>query len=141
MIKTKRFLIGTVRECVTEIVNMINWEKSRINNFDFCCYPYDDITKEDINEADDGSDLGESWYGCKNVASAFNGEREGFSLLFGYYGTCFNELVNIIYDEKNETGMIINRICDAIYSVTLAGLTKDSDTIFEFYPYNAKGEA
>lgn len=138
MIKTDRFLVGTVRECVTEIVNMINWNKISIPDFDFCEQPYDDITTETLRDAVDGTELGDFWYGCRNVAFLFDGESENIVLLFGYYGGGGSVVVEINWDERKETDEIIKWICNAIEESTRGELDAESQTVFEIYPYDVK---
>lgn len=133
MTKTNRFICGTVRECVTEIVRMINWDNMEIPDFDFCenC-DLEGITLEDVEEAVANEiSLGSGWYGAKNVSHIFDGKGNSIALLFGYYGGEGYEVVEIGYDEKSETNMIIDLICDAITNSTRGELRPDYDTVFE----------
>ena len=132
MIKTDRCIYGTVKECVTEIVNMIDWDNMKFPNFDFCCAPYN-LTYDNIISVDDPCDLGENWFGCKDASYVFEGEHEAFNLLFGYWGGGSNELVNFSVEEKNETEMIIEVICMAILDVT-DYLVEDDFTLFDLIP-------
>lgn len=127
-IKVNNLIYGTVEECVREIVEMIDWNRMSIPNFDFCSSPYGDITIEDLESASDGCDLGECWYGCKNVASEFNAERDCLMLLFGHWGGYGSAFAEFLYDERH---MIIQTICEMIHDVTFDELMPDDMTVFE----------
>ena len=125
MIKNGKIMYGTIKECVDEIWNMIDWNKCEFPDFDFCNDPYDDITETDVMNAKDGNDIGNGWYGCK-ANDDFDPEFTSINLIFGYYGGgWFDSLM--MYDEDDEyKDFIIRKICEA------TDLTPSCKTVFEF---------
>ena len=115
MLKAKRFLYGTVEECVEEIWKRIDFENMEFPEFDFCNDPYDDnITEDDLNNAEDGTDLGDGWSGCK-VNNDFDSKYASFNLIFGYYGGgCFEALCICDGDENDDRVKreMVSKICD-----------------------------
>lgn len=83
MIKTERFLYGTVEECVREIVSRIDWDNGVFPEFDFCDEPFDGLSEKEILECDISGNLGEGWFGCKDISHLFDADT--FNLVFGWY--------------------------------------------------------
>lgn len=133
MIKTNNLIYGTVKECVTEIVNLINWDTMECPAFDFCASVNDEITFEKLKLVKSGiySGLFSAWYGCRDVSRIFEGECETISLLFGCYGGGGGELVELMYEERYEIESIIKWICNAIDNSTRGELKESDMTLFE----------
>ena len=125
MVKTERFIVGTVKECVDEIWKLIDWENMIFPDFDFCIDPYDN-TEEEIKNAKDGCDLGESWYGCKGNYD-FDPRGISINVIFGYYGG--GDFCSLcMYDDDEEyKEMIIQKMFDT----TNGELAPYSDTVIE----------
>lgn len=86
MLKNEKFICGTVEECVNEIFKMIDWNKMEFPDFDFCSDGFfEDLTQEELDEAENITYLGTGCYGCKRN-SDFDSLRESIDLIFGYYG-------------------------------------------------------
>ena len=125
MIKTERYLYGTVVECVNEIWKRIDFDKMTMPSFDFCGYPYEDNTEDDLKNAEDGTDLGERWYGCK-ANYDFDPNHCSLNIILGYYGGGDFYSVCIYEDDEDAKRELIEKICDA------AGIEADLDTVVEF---------
>ena len=127
MIKKANIIYGTLKECVNEIWNMIDFDNMKFPDFDYAAWVDEDITEEDIDEAvkkNDASLIGDSWYGCRQNDDF---DPDTINIIFGHYGGggfCGME----IYEEddiyKQEIiASIINSTCDE--------LGEDEYTVFE----------
>lgn len=118
-------IYGTLEECVAELFNRIDFRMSSFPDFDFATYVNDDITQKDMDDATDVCDLGESWYGCKDLGNKFF-DSDTISVMFGHYGGGGIRALELYDDECMEP--FIQTLIDSAYG----DLGRDSYTIFEF---------
>lgn len=124
MIKTNKFIYGTIEECVNEIWKMIDFYDMEAPDFDFCGDVREDITETGIKNASTASELGNEWYGCK-VNRDFDPFKESINLIFGYYGGGYFDSICIWDEDEEFKDVIIRKICDA------TELKPDWKTVFE----------
>ncbi len=124
MIKTEKYLYGTVEECVNEIWKRIDFDIMTMPSFDFCGDPYEN-TEDDLINSKNGLGLGERWYGCK-ANYDFDPQHYSLNIILGYYGGGDFYSVCICEDNEDAKRELIEKICDA------AGIEADWDTVIEF---------
>lgn len=126
MIKTDRYLYGTVEECVNEIWKRIDFDMMTMPSFDFCGDPdKEDITEDDLNNAKDGTDLGSSWCGCR-ANYDFDPQHYSLNIIIGYYGGGDFYSICVYEDDEEYKKELLEKICKA------ADLNPDWNTIIEF---------
>lgn len=125
MVKTERFIVGTVKECINEIWKLIDWSTMTFPDFDFCIDPYEDA-ESNIENAEDGCDLGEAWCGAKGNYD-FDPRGTSINVIFGYYGGGDFYSLCMYDDDEEYKEMIIQKMCDTANGE----LTPYSDTVIE----------
>ena len=124
MIKTDRYLYGTVEECVNEIWKRIDFDMMTMPSFDFCYNAFDN-TEEDVINAKDASNLGDGWFGCK-ANYEFDPQHYSLNIIIGYYGGGAFYSVCIYEDSEESKKELIEGICNA------AELKPNWETVIEF---------
>lgn len=121
-----KIFYGTLRECVDELFEMIDFDNREFPAFDFA---------SNVSENDETAEYAlfnaKSWHGVKPITHLF--DCDTISIVIGYYGgggIQSMELYN--YSSEDELKeMLIRKICESVEDIGYGYFDANKYTVFE----------